>query len=463
MSKKYEKGIFLFHRDLRIADNKGLIEASSQCNKIYTCFIFTPEQVGNTNQYRSNDAIQFMVQSLEDLTEEIKKSEGELSLFYGKQTTIIKQYIENHNIECVFFNKDYTPYAVKRDNETAEFCKKQKIECQMSSDYYMYEPGTITTGSKTVYKKFTPYYDEVLHKPVDTPKRKTINNISKNSKKMENLITIDKAFERFIKPNTKVLVHGGRIHGIAQLKKSLKEQSHYADTRDYFAKTTSLLSAYLKFGCISIREVYHAYKEEYGLNSEFIRQLIWREFYAGLLYAYPLTQDTSYTYRGIKWRTSNSDFEKWCKGETGYPLVDACMRQLNTTGYMHNRGRMVVANFLVKTLLINWELGAKYFATKLVDYDIANNALNWQNIASTGPYNTPYFRDMSAWIQSKKFDKDAEFIKKWVPELKDVLARDIHKWYESYKDEKYKDIKYGEPIVDYAEQKEKMLEMYKSI
>jgi deoxyribodipyrimidine photo-lyase len=206
--------------------------------------------------------------------------------------------------------------------------------------------------------------------------------------------------------------------------------------------------------------VYHGSKEKYGLKNDFIRQLIWRDFYASLLYAFPETQNKSYTFRNVKWSHSVNNFEKWCKGETGFPVVDACMRQLNSTGYMHNRGRMIVANFLVKTLLLDWRLGAKYFATKLTDYDVASNSLNWQNIASTGVYSTPYFRDMNPHIQSHKFDKDCEYIKKWVTELKDLEPSIIHNWYKIYDDKKYGDIKYAKPMADYSKQKEKMIEMY---
>ena len=153
-------------------------------------------------------------------------------------------------------------------------------------------------------------------------------------------------------------------------------------------------------------------------------------------------------------------FNKWCKGETGFPIVDACMRQLNNTGYMHNRGRMMVASFLTKTLLIDWRKGAKYFAIKLFDYDPASNSGNWQNISSTGVYDTPFFRDMNPFIQSKKFDKNCDYIKKWIPELIDVDPKDIHEWYIKYNDKKYANIDYPKPIVDYKKQKEKMMELY---
>ena len=461
-AKKYNKGLFIFHRDLRIVDNIGLINACSQCKELYVCFIFNPDQVTNSNSYKSSNAIQFMIESLEELKEEIEKQGGELFIFYGKQSKIIEQFIEK-KIEVVFFNKDYTPYAVQRDNETVELCKKHNIECAMFSDYYLFEPGTVTTGSgKDVYKKYTPFYDAVINRKVDKPKRQGFHDKLKKMEKMENMITLKKAFTLFTKENPNILVKGGRKEALNKLNQALREQLHYDETRDYFIEKTTFLSSYIKFGCVSVREVYYAFKEKFGLRHGLIRELLWREFFAHILYAYPETMVSSHTFKNIRWHNSKKDFEKWCKGETGFPTIDAFMRQMNETGFMHNRGRMAVANFLTKTLLLDWRLGAKYFAQKLTDYDVASNQGNWQSVASTGVYATAYFRDMNPWIQSKKFDKNAEFIKKWIPELKDVDPKDIHRWNIAYLEPKYKDISYIKPMVDYNEQKEKMLLLYKS-
>ena len=460
--QKYNNGLFIFHRDFRIVDNIGLLNASKYCEKIYVCFIFTPDQVGKINTYRSQNAIQFMIESLEDVSDEIEKKGGQLMIFYGKQDKIIGNLIDDLNIDCVYFNKDYTPYAINRDNSTYEFCKKKNIECYSYDDYYLYEPNTVKTISGTFYKKFTPFYEEVVNRKVENPLKITIKNFAKKATKLDNALSLEKAFELFTKANPKILVHGGRALALKRLKGALVEQNNYDKTRDFFIQKTTLLSSYIKFGCVSIREVYHAFKEKYGIKNGIIRELIWREFFAHVLYAYPEVIGQSYqpVYRNIKWRNSVSDFTRWCKGETGFPLVDACMCQLNTTGYMHNRGRMIVADFLVKTLLLDWRLGEKYFAQKLTDYDIASNNGNWQGISGTGVDMKPYFRNMNSWIQSKKFDKNAEYIKKWIPELNDVEPNDIHKWNIACNDEKYKHIKYYKPMIDYIEQKEKMLEMY---
>lgn len=248
------------------------------------------------------------------------------------------------------------------------------------------------------------------------------------------------------------------------MRKALREQSHYASQRDFFTYETTYLSAYIKFGCVSIREVYHSFRNKYGVSSGIIRELIWREFFAHVLYAYPEVLDGSYqpSLKHISWRMSTKHFYKWMTGQTGFPLVDACMRQMNATGYMHNRGRMLVASFLCKVLLLDWRLGEQYFAQTLTDYDPASNNGNWQGISGTGVDMKPYFRDMNPWIQSAKFDPDAEFIKRWVPELVSVSPQHIHNWEKYHTNKDNKEVKYPSPMVDYAEQKDKMLAMYES-
>ena len=269
---------------------------------------------------------------------------------------------------------------------------------------------------------------------------------------------------KFTTINPDKLVEGGRTEAIHRLKSAIQNQKKYDENRDTFTYNTTFLSAYLKFGCVSVREVYSTIKRVFGLNHGIIRELLWREFFAHVLYSYPEVVGQSYQprYRHIKWHHSASQLERWKKGQTGFPIVDACMRQLNTTGYMHNRGRMTTASFLIKVLLIDWREGEKYFAQKLTDYDIASNNGGWQGTSGTGVDMKPYFRDMNPWIQSAKFDKNAEFIKKWVPELENVDPIDIHKWSTMCDDPKYKDVKYPKPIVDYDFQKQEMLEMYKN-
>jgi deoxyribodipyrimidine photo-lyase len=258
-----------------------------------------------------------------------------------------------------------------------------------------------------------------------------------------------------ITENTNLMVNGGRINGLKQLKQSAQTQKHYPNTRNVFAVNTSQLSAYIKFGCVSVREVYRQFVHSFGIKSEIIRQLIWRDFYAHVLFGYPNYKSSL---KSVRWSNNERHFDLWCKGMTGFPIVDASMRQLNSTGWMHNRGRLVVSSFLVKTLLIDWKWGEQYFANKLVDYDVASNNGNWQWISGSGVDSMPYYRVFNPWTQSEKYDPDAEYIKKWIPELKDVDPKIIHKW-DVHKNTGVK-IDYPAPIVDFSTQYHKMLERY---
>ena len=464
-SSKYQNGLFIFHRDFRLDDNIGLLETCKQCKRVYTCFVFTPEQVTDKNKYRSQNAIQFMIESLVELQETIRNAGGTLITLYSSPDGAIEYLTDKLSIDFVGFNRDYTPYALKRDNLVLQLCKKKEIECVEYEDYYLYPPGTVSTGSGTPYKKYTPFYDAVIKRKVQSESKSTRLSLSSTTHSFKHAITLQTAFSKYASNNTDILVHGGRTNALHKLKNGLREQKHYDDTRDYFINKTTHLSAYIKFGCISIREVYHTFVKKYGIKHGLIRELIWREFFAHVLYGYPEVVGKSYQkrFQNLAWENNHSMFNRWKAGNTGFPIVDACMRELNETGYMHNRGRMTVASFLIKTLLIDWRWGERYFAQQLTDYDVASNNGNWQGISGTGVDMKPYFRDMNPWIQSSKFDKNAEYIKKWVPELENVDASDIHTWYKKEIRDKYNKKKtYVNPMVEYTKQKENMLKMYEN-
>ena len=233
--------------------------------------------------------------------------------------------------------------------------------------------------------------------------------------------------------------------------------------RNFLSYETSNLSAFINLGLISIREVYFKIIEKLGNKNNLIDELYWRDFYYNILYYFPHIVGNSFNkkYDKIEWNHDTKNFKKWCRGETGFPVVDACMRQLNETGFMHNRGRMIVASFLTKDLLIDWRLGEQYFSTKLIDYNISANLNGWQWVAGTGTDAQPYFRIFNPWTQSKTYDKDCNYIKKWIPELKDVINNDIHKWFKSY--EQYKKISYPIPIIKNDEARLETLKAYKKI
>ena len=458
---KFENGLFIFHRDLRIIDNNGLNLLDTNCKNIFTIFIFTPEQVTNANKFKSDNAVQFMIESLEDLSSQIRENGGKLYVFYGENEKIIEKCIKDFNIEIVCFNLDYSPYAIKRDKETIKLCEKMEVFVMYDHDYYLHQPGTIFTSTNTPYQKFTPYYEAALKKKVELPKPAHKINFNRLKTPILGQLLLSDALKKFTKDNTNILVHGGRKNALLVLKNAINTQIHYSKTHNDLEKNTSLLSAYIKFGCVSIREVYKSFKSKHDL----IRQLIWRDFYANILYSFPYVLGSAMKskYNTVKWHHNSKWFEAWKYGKTGFPIVDAGMRELNKTGYMHNRARLITASFLVKTLLISWEYGEKYFAKQLTDYDPASNNGNWQWIASTGADSQPFFRIFNPWEQAKKYDPEAEFIKKWIPELKNVPVKDIMNWEEAEKYPIYKTLDYPKPIVDYKKQKELALKMYSKV
>lgn len=455
---KYKKGLFVFRRDLRMADNRGLYFANDVCESLVTVFVFTPEQVGQTNDYKSRNAVQFMIESLQDLQHELHKQQGELLCLYGENVPVIKDLIHDLSIDYVAFNMDYSPYAIERDQQIQTLCHQLHIPCASFEDYYLYEPGSILSGSNEPYQKFTPFYMACKSKKTEPPMAFRKIKCAK-IKYNKHTIALGQAMEKFTKPNPTLLVRGGRQEALVALKKAFQTGKHYAATHNLLEHATTQLSAYIKFGCLSIREVKQSFKN----NPQLIRQLIWRDFFAQILYFFPHVLGTSMRprYNKIKWHHSPRLFLAWKHGMTGFPVVDAGMRQLNQTGYMHNRARLIVASFLVKTLLLDWRLGEKYFATQLTDYDPASNNGNWQWIMGGGADSQPYFRIFNPWEQSAHYDPTAEYIKRWVPELKDVSDADIHRWDETYR--KHQDVKYPKPIVDYKKQKELALKMYASV
>jgi deoxyribodipyrimidine photo-lyase len=452
----YENGLFIFRRDFRIIDNMGLNLINSKCKRIYTIFIFTPEQVTSTNKFKSNNAVQFMIESLEDLASQISKMGGKLFCFYGHNPTIVSQLIKELDINIVCFNADYTPYAIQRELSVIQVCDKMGVQVEYAHDYYLHPPGSIVNGQGQPYQKFTPFYNVASKKKVDAPTSLRKLHLASTTKHLQNSITLDYALKQFTKVNPNILVHGGRDEAIKQMHQAAKNIKNYPKTHNELSKPTSQLSAYIKFGCLSIREVYKTFRSKH----DFIRQLFWRDFYMNVLYSFPhvLGHALKPNYNKIKWHHNERWLDAWKKGETGYPVVDAGMREMNSTGYMHNRARLIVSSFLVKTLLISWEEGEKYFAQKLVDYDPASNNGNWQWTAGSGADSQPYFRIFNPWEQTKNFDPQCEYIKKWIPELKDVPTKDILNWEES--NNEFKNVKYPKPMVDYKKQKELTLKMY---
>ena len=431
--------IYLFHRDLRVVDNVGLNNSKVDLVPI---FIFTPTQIlPSKNKYYSNNSVQFMCECLDD----IKKNVPELYLFYGETLSILSKIHKKVGIKSIHFNLDYTPYARRRDEAIFDFCKTHDIECNTYEDYLLAPMGTFLKKDGKPYVVYGPFKDTVFSHTIVKPSSEKPSFITCPPLKS---LTTNKTF---YKTNPYNLVKGGRDEAIQKLK--FHNYEH-----DQLKNATTHLSSYIKYGCISIREAYHA-----NNNQTYRQQLIWREFYYYIGVYFPDVIDKSKNfqskYDGIEWTHNDKLFNAWCKGETGYPIIDACMRELNTCGYMHNRGRLISSNFLNRILNMDWRLGERYFAQKLIDYDPLVNNGNWQWIASTGTDTKPYFQRLfNPWLQGQRFDPQAEYIKKWIPELKDVLPKELHNW-EKYCD-KYDYIK---PIVNYEESRKKSIETYKKI
>ena len=445
---KYEKGLFIFRRDLRGFDNTALIKATNECKEVLCVFIFTPTQITN-NKYKSDSCVQFMCESLIHLKKYVP-----VKCFYGESLSVLKELLEYFKFEAIYVNMDYTPFSRKRDSQIEKWCTSPERDIKFHSfEDIMLHPIQIDGKPVLLNKTDKPYTTYTFYKnaarqlDVPFPQKLTRNNFYTN-KIRDELTKEDMA--GFFKMNKNIHVNGGRKNALKILKK-LTDFKEYKFTRDLPAMNTTNLSAYHKFGCVSIREVYHAILSTFRDQEDhpLIDQLIWRDFYYYLLWHYPHSQNGSFhsKFDKLEWDDNTKLFKKWKTGNTGFPLVDAGMRQMNTTGYMHNRVRMVCAQFLVKNLLINWKVGELYFATKLVDYDPAQNVGNWQWNASTGIDRFRFGVRIFNPFQSDKYDSEAVYIKKWVPELTDVEPRDIHKWSSDMKD-KY-DSNYSAPIVDH--------------
>ena len=370
---------------------------------------------------------------------------------------------KNGKITKIYCNQDYTPYAKQRDTDLKDLLEKHSIKLILTEDYTLTPIDSILTDSGTPYTKYTPYKNKA--KKIKVPEPTLFTKSMKDKLSKLNLAGNDAdvdVLKEYYTSNPSINVHGGRHLGL-QIIKNSKNFVDYVKNRNTLTYKTTFLSAYIKFGCLSLREIYHGFHINLPSDSAFFDELYWHDFYAQAVYHYPKVlegKSMDERFDKIKWSGTWKQFEKWCNGETGFPIVDAAMKQLNTTGFMHNRARMIVASFLVKTLLCDWRWGEKYFAQKLVDYDPSSNVGGWLWTAGGGFDSQPYFRIFNPWTQSEKFDPNAEYIKFWLPELKDVPAKDIHTW--NLTNSQYiKNINYFKPIVDYSTNRIKALELYK--
>ncbi len=427
-----EIAVFWFRRDLRLNDNTGLFFALIENKNVLPIFIFDEEIL---NKLPKNDSrVTFIHESLEEIRTELHKHKRELSIYHGAPKVIFKDLIENYSITKVYTNRDYEPYAQERDEEIQTLLTSKNIEFEAYKDQVFFEKNEIVKGDGTPYVVYTPY----KNKWKENFRNQKLKQF-KSEEKLENLI-LDFNFQY---KSLKDLGFTKGKHKVFPLKATPQLIEDYEDTRDFPAKAygTSKSAPHLRFGTVSVRELLK--KAVAQKNEIFWSELIWREFFMQILWHFPRTHKEAFKakYDRIEWRNNEVEFDKWKTGTTGYPLVDAGMRELNETGYMHNRVRMLVGSFLCKHLLIDWRWGEAYFAEKLLDYDMSANVGNWQWVAGSGVDASPYFRIFNPTTQIKKFDKDHIYIKKWVTDLEELT--------------------YPQPMVDHKMARERCLETYK--
>jgi len=421
--------IFWFRRDLRLYDNTALYKALNAGLPVLPVFFFDTDI---TDELQSDDPrISFIYSVLYDINKELQRYGSSLLIKKGDPEKIWRELILSYDINSVYINKDYEPYAIQRDNAIEAMLQEKQIKLQRFKDQVVYEEREILKSDNDPYTIFTPYKSRWLQKLAENMPLKSFAVSGKNPGFFK---------YSFISPSIEEL--GFRKSSIKVQAFDLSVIKDYDKYRDIPSiDKTSYLGPHLRFGTISIRKILMLAINE---NAVFLSELIWREFFMQILFNFPdvVTRNFKSKYDDIKWRNDEKEFERWCTGKTGYPIVDAGMRQLNNTGYMHNRVRMITSGFLCKHLLIDWRWGEAYFAQKLLDYELSSNNGNWQWAAGTGCDAAPYFRVFNPYLQLKRFDPENKYVKKWIEELNHSS--------------------YPRPIVDHSFARERAISVYRS-
>jgi deoxyribodipyrimidine photo-lyase len=419
--------IFWFRRDLRIEDNTGLSNALKNNSRVLPIFIFDNNILKELPD--DDPRVQFIHASLNSINQQFKEFGSGIRTFHGDPLEIFQSLTNEFEIDAVYFNKDYEPYSRKRDESIYHFLNSKNIAVFGYKDQVIFERNDILKKDGKPYTVYTPYKNRWLERFSNEglPPSAEVNrsNLIKHNYHFHSLNEI-----------------GFKKSDITVRNFELDDLSSYAKTRDLpSADNTSYLSPHLRFGTVSIRSIVEKVKDSYPV---FLSELIWREFFMQILFHYPNVVENNFKrkYDKVIWQNDPDDFEKWCNGRTGYPMVDAGMRQLNQTGYMHNRVRMITASFLCKHLLIDWRWGEAYFAKKLLDFELASNNGNWQWAAGTGCDAAPYFRVFNPYTQQEKFDREHKYINKWIPE--------------------YNTDAYPKPMVEHKFARERAIQTYKT-
>ena len=423
--------IHWFRRDLRLEDNTGLYHALNENDNVLPLFIFDKNILDALDE-KSDARVQFIVNTIQELRHQLQKAGSDMLVEYGEPLEIWKKIIRNYSIKAVYTNHDFEPYALQRDAEIGDLLKSNGIQFKTFKDQVIFEKNDVLKDDGKPYTVYTPYSKrwKLRLTPEDLQPRYS-------EKKLGNLYKTLPLTEITLK-DIGFLPSGIEV---PPLKINLNIIKNYHNTRDLPAvQGTSRLSVHLRFGTLSIRKLATATQQ---VNEKYFNELIWREFYQMILAHFPHVVTNSFkpAYDRIVWRNNEKEFAAWCAGKTGYPIVDAGMRELNATGFMHNRVRMIVSSFLTKDLLIDWRWGEAYFAKKLLDYDLASNNGGWQWAAGCGVDAAPYFRVFNPQSQTLKFDPEFKYIHKWVPDMDELTYRN--------------------PIVDHSFARDRVLKVFK--
>lgn len=402
--------IFWFRRDLRLEDNHGFCEALKGPDPVVPIFIFDTNILEELTDKRDR-RVEFIRESLQRMQLELEKLGATLDVRMGDPLPVFKQLLKDYSVKAVYTNHDYEPYALKRDQSVLQWLQSNKISFHSFKDQVILEKSEVVKDDEKPYTVFTPYsrrWKAVLR--------------AEHLQLYPSQELLDRVVKQTVKsiPSLAELGFEGSGESFPASSCPTSVLKNYKDQRDIPSVAgTSRLGVHLRFGTISIRALA---RQAQGLSETFLNELIWRDFYQMILWHFPQVVSQSFkpAYDAIPWRNNQHEFEAWCSGHTGYPIVDAGMRELNATGYMHNRVRMIVASFLTKHLLIDWRWGEAYFAQKLLDFDLAANNGGWQWAAGSGCDAAPYFRVFNPYLQTKKFDPDLVYIKKWVPEFQEL-------------------------------------------
>jgi deoxyribodipyrimidine photo-lyase len=428
---KQKISVFWFRGDLRLSDNRGLYNALQSGYPVLPVFIFDPNILGKL-QNKNDARVSFIYHALLKLKAELEKQGSSMRVFHLNPADAFRELIREYDVQAVYANKDYEPYARSRDREISLILEKTGASLHLLKDHVIFEEVEIVKDNGAPYTVFTPYsrkWKQML---------KEVHVSPVPSEKMDACYI---SISPFLIPALSSMGFENSTIEAPPAVISERIIKNYAAVRDNPAvEGTSRLGVHLRFGTISIRELV---RKAIELSEVFLNELVWREFFSSILWHFPHVENSAFKpkYNYISWRNNEEEFERWCNGETGYPIVDAGMRQLNATGFMHNRVRMVTAGFLVKHLLIDWRWGEAYFAEKLLDLDLASNNGNWQWAAGTGCDAAPWFRIFNPEIQQKKFDPKNEYVKKWVPE--------------------WGTAGYPAPVVDHREARERALQAFR--